>query len=287
MNLHIRWRKSKGLFMETLAGLCALLAITPLFAFLWQVIVRGWEGINWAFFTQLPLPPGETGGGLKNAMVGSLILVGLGTALGAPLGIGAAIYMTEFARPRARRFLRFWCDVLSGVPSIVIGLLGYEVCVRPVNHFSAFSGAFALSCIMLPILVITTQEMLHLVPNTLREAGHALGVPAWRVAWSVSLRAAAPGVLTGLLLAISRIAGETAPLIFTAFGNPFFSTSLNDPIGSLPHTIYTYALSPYDDWHRQAWAAALVLISVILIITLLGRFVLHVRYRKMAARPVK
>src|SRR5579863_3277080 len=247
VNLHIRWRKAKGRLMEGVAALCALLAITPLFAFLWNVLKNGLSALNWSLFSHLPMPPGETGGGLKNGMIGSLILVGVGTLMGAPLGIGAAIYMTEFARPRAQRFLRFWCDVLSGVPSIVMGLLGYELIVRPVKHFSAFSGSFALACIMLPILVITTQEMLHLVPNTLREAGHALGVSAWRVAWSVSLRAAAPGVMTGLLLAISRIAGETAPLIFTAFGNPYFSTSLNEPIGSLPHTIYTYALSPYDD----------------------------------------
>jgi phosphate transport system permease protein len=283
VDLRIRWRKARGKAMELLAGLCALLAITPLFAFLWHVVKNGGSALSWALFTHLPQPPGEAGGGLKNALVGSLILVGVATLMGAPLGVGAAIYMTEFARPRARSFLRFWCDVLSGIPSIVMGLLGYELIVRPVNHFSAFSGSFALACIMLPILVITTQEMLHLVPNTLREAGHALGVPAWRVAISVSLRAAAPGVLTGLLLAVSRIAGETAPLIFTAFGNPFFSTSLKEPIGSVPQAIYTYALSPYDDWHQQAWAAALILMSVILAITLLGRLVLYLRYRKQGA----
>jgi phosphate transport system permease protein len=283
-NLHIRWRKAKGRLMELVAALCALLAITPLFAFLWNVLKNGFSAINVALFTHLPAPPGELGGGLQNGMVGSLILVGVGTLIGAPLGIGAAIYMTEFSRPRIRRFLRFWCDVLSGVPSIVMGLLGYELIVRPVKHFSAFAGSFALACIMLPILVITTQEMLHLVPNTLREAGHALGVSAWRVAWSVSLRAAAPGVMTGLLLAVSRIAGETAPLIFTAFGNNYFSASLKDPISSLPQSIYTYSLSPYDDWHAQAWGAALVLMTVILVITVLGRLVLWLRYRKQAGR---
>lgn len=277
------WRKAKGRFMELVAALCALLAITPLFAFLWQVIKNGASALSWNLLTALPQPPGQAGGGLKNAMVGSLILVAVGTAMGAPLGIGAALFMTEFARPRMRHFVRFWCDVLSGVPSIVIGLLGYELLVRPIKHFSAFAGSFSLACIMFPILIITTEEMLNLVPNTLREAGHALGVPAWQVAWSVSLRAAAPGVLTGLLLATSRIAGETAPLIFTAFGNPYFSTSLKDPIASLPQIIYNYAPSPYEDWHTQAWGGALVLIVVILVITLAGRFILWTRYRKQHA----
>ncbi|HEY0782486.1 MAG TPA: phosphate ABC transporter permease PstA [Thermoanaerobaculia bacterium] len=279
----LRWRKIRGKIMEGAATLCAIVAIIPLFAFLWQVIKNGAGAISWAFFTQLPQPPGETGGGLKNAMVGSLILVAVATIMGTPVGIGAAVYLTEFARPKVRSFVRFWTDVLSGVPSIVIGLLGYELIVRPVKHFSAFSGSFALACILLPILVITTQEMLQLVPGTLREAGHALGIPAWQVAWSVSLRAAAPGVLTGLLLAISRIPGETAPLIFTAFGNNFFSTSLKDPIGSLPQMIYTYAQSPYDDWHQQAWGGALVLISFILFITLFGRLTLWMRSRKQHA----
>jgi phosphate transport system permease protein len=285
--MRIRWRKLRGKLMEGLAALCALIVITPLFAFLWTVLKNGAGALSWSLFTHLPAPPGEAGGGLKNALVGSLVLVAVATLIGAPLGIGAAVYMTEFARPRARIFVRFWCDVLSGVPSIVMGLLGYELIVRPVNHFSAFSGSFALACIMLPILVITTQEMLHLVPNTLREAGHALGVPTWRVAWSVSLRAAAPGVLTGLLLAVSRIAGETAPLIFTAFGNAYFSTSLREPISSVPQAIYTYALSPYADWHQQAWGGALVLIAVILAITLTGRFVLWSRYRKQTGRTGK
>jgi phosphate transport system permease protein len=286
MEMRIAWRKAKGRFMEGLAALCALLAITPLFAFLWTVIKNGAGALSGALFTHLPAPPGEAGGGLKNSLIGSLILVAVATAMGTPLGIGAAVYMTEFARPRARTFVRFWCDVLSGVPSIVMGLLGYELLVRPINHFSAFSGSFALACIMLPILVITTQEMLHLVPNTLREAGHALGVPAWRVASSVSLRAAAPGVLTGLLLAVSRIAGETAPLIFTAFGNPYVSTSLREPINSLPQAIYYYAQSAYADWHQQAWGGALVLIAVILVITLTGRLVLWSRYRKQSGRVV-
>lgn len=279
----LTWRKAKSRLMEGLCALCALLAITPLIAFLWHVMKEGAGAISPAFFTALPLPPGETGGGLKNAMLGSLLVVSLATAIGAPLGIGAAIHITEFAGPRVRGFVRFWCDVLSGVPSIVIGLLGYELAVRPFKHFSAFSGALALSFIMLPILVITTQEMLRLVPDTLREAGHALGIPPGRVAWSISLRAALPGVLTGLLLAVARIAGETAPLIFTAFGNPFFSTSLKEPIATLPHTIFNYAISPYDDWHQQAWGAALVLVGAILSITLLGRYVLWTRKRKLAA----
>jgi phosphate transport system permease protein len=198
----------------------------------------------------------------------------MATVAGIPVGIGAALYMTEFAKPKVAAGLRFAADVLSGIPSIVMGLLAFELVVVPVHHFSALSGSVALAFIMLPVVVITTQEMLHLVPHSLREAGHALGIPAWRIAASISLRAAAPGVLTGMILSVSRVAGETAPLLFTAFGNPFLSANPWTPIATLPHTIFTYAISPYDDWHRLAWGGALVLVLGILGATLLSRFIL-------------
>jgi phosphate transport system permease protein len=276
-------RKLHGRTMEGICLLAALLAMVPLVTFLWHLVAMGAGAFSSALFTQLPLPPGETGGGLKNAILGSLLVVGLGTVVGIPIGIGAAVYMTEFARPRLASALRFACDVLSGVPSIVMGLLAYQVAVRPMHQFSALSGSLALTFIMLPVVVITTQEMLHLVPGNLREAGHALGIPTWRIATSISLRAAAPGILTGALLAVSRIAGETAPMLFTAFGNPYFSLDPKSPIATLPHTIFTYAISPYDDWHRLAWGGALMLVLGILGATLLSRFILWWHQRSLHA----
>jgi phosphate transport system permease protein len=269
-----RLRRIQGRLMEGVCLLAALVAVIPLVAFLWHLVSKGASVFSLSLFTRLPLPPGEAGGGLKNAIAGSLVVVGLATVAGIPLGVGSAVFMTEFARPKVASALRFACDVLSGIPSIVMGLLAYEVVVVPMHHFSALSGAVALAFIMLPVVVITTQEMLHLVPHSLREAGHALGIPAWRIAASISLRAAAPGVLTGMILAVSRIAGETAPMLFTAFGNPFLSANPKAPIATLPHTIFTYAISPYDDWHRLAWGGALVLVLGILGATLLSRFVL-------------
>lgn len=281
MKAFLLYRKLKGRTMEAVCLLMALVAVIPLAAFLWQLIHLGAPSFNKALFLELPLPPGEAGGGLRNAIAGTLIVAGGASVIGIPVGIGAALFMTEFAKPWVSSFLRFWCDVLSGVPSIVMGLLAYEMLVRPVHHFSAMAGAAALAFIMLPIVVITTQEMLHLVPGSLREAGHALGIPTWRVAWSISLNAAAPGIATGALLALSRVAGETAPMLFTAFGNPFFSASLKSPIATLPHTIYNYAISPYDDWHRLAWGGALLLVMGILVTTLLSRFVMWWRVRKL------
>jgi phosphate transport system permease protein len=269
--------------MEGICLLAAAVAVAPLAAFLWHLVAMGAPAFNLALFTQLPLPPGEAGGGLKNAILGTIFVVGTATVAGIPLGVGAAVYMTEFAKSRAAFALRFACDVLSGIPSIVMGLLAFQLLVRPLHHFSALSGALALAFIMLPVVVITTQEMLHLVPHSLREAGHALGIPAWRIASSISLRAAAPGILTGALLAISRIAGETAPMLFTAFGNPYLSLDPKAPIATLPHTIFTYAISPYDDWHRLAWGGALMLVLGILGTTLLSRFILWWHQRSLNA----
>jgi phosphate transport system permease protein len=260
--------------MEGICLLAALLAVVPLFAFLAHLAIKGSSAFSLGLFTHLPMPPGEAGGGLKNAILGSLLVVGGATVAGIPIGVGTAVYMTEFARPGTAAALRFAADVLSGIPSIVMGLLAFQVAVVPLHHFSAFSGSVSLAFIMLPVVVITTQEMLHLVPHSLREAGHALGIPSWRIAVSISLRAAAPGILTGLILSVSRIAGETAPMLFTAFGNAFLSLDPRAPIATLPHTIFTYAISPYDDWHRLAWGGALILVLGILGATLLSRFVL-------------
>lgn len=269
--------------MEGLCLLAAAVAVAPLAAFLWHLVAMGAPAFSLSLFTQLPLPPGETGGGLKNAILGTIFVVGTATVAGIPIGVGAAVYMTEFAKPRVAFVLRFACDVLSGIPSIVMGLLAFQILVRPLHHFSALSGSLALAFIMLPVVVITTQEMLHLVPHSLREAGHALGIPAWRIASSISLRAATPGILTGALLAISRIAGETAPMLFTAFGNPYLSLDPKAPIATLPHTIFTYAISPYDDWHRLAWGGALMLVLGILGTTLLSRFILWWHQRSLNA----
>jgi len=267
-------RKVQGRIMEGVCLLAAILAVIPLFAFLGHLFMKGSSAFSADLFTHLPMPPGETGGGLRNAILGSLLVVGGATVAGIPIGIGTAVYMTEFAKPSVASALRFSADVLSGIPSIVMGLLAFQVAVVPLHHFSAFSGMVALAFIMLPVVVITTQEMLYLVPHSLREAGHALGIPAWRIAVSISLRAAAPGILTGMILSVSRIAGETAPMLFTSFGNPFLSLDPRAPIATLPHTIFTYAISPYDDWHRLAWGGALILVLGILGATLLSRFVL-------------
>jgi len=269
--------------MEGVCLLAAALAIAPLAAFLWHLTAKGLPAFNSVLFTHLPLPPGEVGGGLKNALLGTILVVGMATVVGIPVGIAAAVYMTEFAKAKIAFAVRFACDVLSGIPSIVMGLLAFQLVVRPSHHFSAFSGSLALAFIMLPVVVITTQEMLHLVPHNLREAGHALGIPSWRISASISVRAAAPGILTGALLAISRIAGETAPMLFTAFGNPYLSLDPNAPIATLPHTIFTYAISPYDDWHRLAWGGALMLVLGILGATLLSRFVLWWHQRSLNA----
>jgi phosphate transport system permease protein len=281
MNRSHLFRKLFGRAMEAVCLLAALVAVVPLFAFLWHLVAKGASSLTLSLFTQLPLPPGELGGGLLNSILGSLLVVGLATLAGIPIGIGAAIFMTEFASPSVTSALRFACDVLSGIPSIVMGLLAFQVVVVPMHHFSAVSGSVALAFIMLPVVVITTQEMLYLVPHSLREAGHALGIPTWRIASSITLRAAAPGVLTGMILSVSRIAGETAPMLFTAFGNPYLSLDPKAPIATLPHLIFNYAISPYDDWHRLAWGGALILVIGILGATLLSRFVLWWHQRSL------
>jgi phosphate transport system permease protein len=248
-----------------------LVALVPLAAVLGYLTYKGIGGINWAFFTQLPKPVGETGGGMANALAGSAILVGLACLIGLPVGLLGAIYLAEFGDNAFGKAVRFCTDVMAGVPSIAVGIFIYGLVVLRMRRFSALAGAMTLAILMLPIVMRTTEELLRLVPVTLREAGLALGLPKWRVILGVVLRTGASGIATGVMLAIARVAGETAPLLFTAFGSRFISLKLDQPMGSLPVQIYTYAVSPYEDWHRQAWAAALVLVLLVLALNLLAR----------------
>jgi phosphate transport system permease protein len=248
-----------------------LVALVPLIAVLGYLVMKGAGGLSWAFFTQLPKPVGEVGGGMANALVGSAILVGLACLIGLPVGLLGGIYLAEFGDNAFGKVVRFCADVMSGVPSIAVGIFVYGLVVLSMRRFSALAGAVALAILMLPIVMRTTEELLRLVPMTLREAGLALGLPKWRVILGVVLRTGASGIATGIMLAIARVAGETAPLLFTAFGSRFISLKLDQPMGSLPVQIYTYAVSPYEDWHRQAWAAALVLVGLVLALNLLAR----------------
>jgi len=235
--------------------------------------------VNLDFFTQLPKPVGETGGGMANAIVGTLVLIMLACALGLPVGIGTGVFLAEYGHTRLAPLVRFCADVLNGVPSIVIGIYAYTLIVMPTKSFSAYAGGVALGVIMLPIVARTTEEMLRLVPSSLREAALALGVPSWRTTLRVIIRTARGGIITGVMLAIARVAGETAPLLFTAFGNQFWHHGLGGPISSLPVQIYTYAISPFDDWHRQAWAGALVLLTLIALTSLSVRLLTRGRFR--------
>ena len=257
-----------------LAILASILVVVPLIAIFVYLVYKGASSLNLAFFTQIPKPEGEVGGGMANAIAGSALLLGIASVLGIPVGIGGGIYLAEFGRgTRLANAIRFTADVLNGVPSIVMGIAAYSLVVVPQHHFSAFSGGVALGIMMIPTVTRTTEEMLLMVPNSVREAALGLGVPNWRSVLSITLRTASPGVITGCMLAFARVAGETAPLIFTALGNEFWSMSLNQPIAALPLQIYIYAISPYDDQHRLAWASALVLIVLIVLAVSLVRYV--------------
>ncbi len=257
-----------------LAVLSTILVILPLVAIFVYLIFKGASSLNLAFFTQIPKPEGEEGGGMANAIVGSVTLLAIASLLGVPIGIGGGIYLAEFGRgTKLANAIRFTADVLNGVPSIVMGLAAYALIVVPQHHFSALAGGVALGIMMIPTVCRTTEEMLLMVPHAVREAALGLGVPNWRSVLSITVRTASPGIITGCMLAFARVAGETAPLIFTALGNNFWSTSLNEPIAALPLQIYIYALSPSDDWHRLAWAGALVLIVLIVLAVSLVRFV--------------
>jgi phosphate transport system permease protein len=258
--------------MTGVAVLTVILVLLPLFAIFAYLVYRGVGSINWAFLTQIPKPVGETGGGMANAIVGSVLILALASVLGVPLGVGAGIYLAEFGRNRFGDVIRFTADVLNGVPSIVIGIVAYAIVVLAQRHFSALAGGVALAIMMIPTITRTTEEMLLLVPRALREAAYGLGIPRWRTTISITLRTASSGVITGIMLAFARVAGETAPLLFTALGNQFWNLKINQPTSALPLQIYSYALSPYDDWHRQAWAGAFVLIVLIVTAVAAVRF---------------
>lgn len=251
--------------MTGLAVLTVVIVLAPLFAIFAYLVYRGVGSINWAFLTQTPKPVGEAGGGMANAIVGSGFILALASILGVPLGVGAGIYLAEFGRNRLGDAIRFTADVLNGVPSIVIGIVAYSLVVLSQRHFSALAGGVALAIMMVPTITRTTEEMLLLVPQALREAAYGLGIPRWRTTLSITLRTATSGVITGIMLAFARVAGETAPLLFTAFGNQFWNLRANQPTAALPLQIFNYAISPYDEWHRQAWAGALVLIILIVV----------------------
>jgi phosphate transport system permease protein len=259
----ISWRRRvTDHFMTGVAILTVLLVLAPLAAIFGYLVYRGLGSINWAFLTQTPKPVGEPGGGMANAIVGSMLILGIASVIGVPFGIGAGIYLAEFGRNRFGSAIRFTADVLNGVPSIVIGIVAWAVLVRG-HGFSAMAGGLALAIMMVPTITRTTEEMLLLVPQALREAAYGLGVPRWRTTLSITLRTATSGVITGVMLAFARVAGETAPLLFTTLGNTFWNLHYNQPTAALPLQIYQYANSPYDDWHRQAWAGSFVLIVLI------------------------
>jgi phosphate transport system permease protein len=259
-----RWRKLRGRIFETLSALCAALAVIVLVAVIGYVVVNGARALNFDFFTQLPAPVGEPGGGMANAIVGTLIIVGIGALLSIPSGVLAGIYLAEYGDNRFADLVRFLADVLTGIPSIVVGILAYALVVVPMQKFSALAGGVALAVLMLPTVIRATEEMLRLVPGSLREASLALGAPRWKTILRIVLPTASAGLATGAMLAIARAAGETAPLLFTAFGNSFWNTSLVDPMAAIPLQVFQYAISPYDSWHAQAWAGALVLVVLVL-----------------------
>ena len=257
------WRRVVDRAMTGVAVLTVLLVLLPLFAIFAYLVYKGIGSINLAFLTQTPKPVGEPGGGMANAMVGSMVILGIASLLGVPLGIGAGVYLAEYGRNRYGDIVRFVSDVLNGVPSIVIGIVAYAIVVMRQKHFSALAGGVALAIMMVPTIARTTEQMLLLVPQAIREAAFGLGVSRWRTTLSITLRTAASGVITGIMLAFARVAGETAPLLFTAFGNQFWNWKSDQPTAALPLQIYTYAISPFDEWHRQAWAGSLVLIVLI------------------------
>jgi phosphate transport system permease protein len=274
MSPRLRWRKFVSGFMLTMTGVCALIAVSVLFLILGYLAVHGGASINWNFFTKLPVPVGETGGGLANAILGSAKMLLLATIFGVPIGFFGAIYLAEFSGGTTAFIVRYAADLLNGVPSIVIGIFAYSLVVHPFKQYSTLAGGFALGLMMIPITLRSTEEFLRAVPNPLREAAMALGASKWKTIVTVIVPAAYRGILTAVLLAFARVAGETAPLLFTALGNQFWSPGWTHPTASLPVMIFTYALAPYDDWHRQAWAAGLVLLVLILVINIVARAIL-------------
>jgi phosphate transport system permease protein len=263
-HFHQRYRQFKNHLATVLAAGAVILVLAPLIAVFTYLLIKGIGSLNLAFLTKIPTPPGEPGGGMANAIVGSGIILLIASVIGVPLGIGCGIFLAEYARGRVGNTIRFVSDVLNGVPSIVIGMAAYAIFVLRQGHFSAVAGGFALAIMMVPTIARSTEEMLLMVPHSIREAALGLGIPQWRSTLSITLRTATAGVITGVMLAFARVAGETAPLLFTTLGNAFWNFNINQSTAALPLQIFAYALSPYDDWHRQAWAGALVLIILIM-----------------------
>ena len=265
------WRKIKSALASTIAFVSALLVIAPLGLVFFHLVANGASSVNWDFFTKLPKPVGVVGGGMVNAIMGSLELLGLASVIGIPVGVLGGVYLAEYGSARVNSLLRFVADVLNGVPSITWGVVVYGLVVLRFKGFSAYAGGLALGLIMIPLIIRTTEEVILLVPNGYREAALALGVSRWKTIVHVVMKTASKGIITGILLALARVGGETAPLLFTAFGNRFWNHNLAEPIAALPLQIFTYAISPYDDWHRQAWAGALVLVTGIFCVNVLVR----------------
>ncbi len=271
------WRKFVNYFMFSLTGLCALVAVGVLFFILGYLVWNGGSSLSWAFLTHLPTPVGESGGGMANAIVGSGKLLLLASALGIPIGFLGGVYLAEFGGRSFPFVVRYTADLLNGVPSIVIGIFAYTIVVLPMKHFSTFAGSLALGVMMIPITVRSTEEALRTVPLMLREGGLALGASKWKTIATVVVPAARKGIVTGIILVLARVAGETAPLLFTAFSNRFWSPGWNQPTASLPVMVFTYAISPYEDWHRQAWAAGLVLLTLVLVANVAARLLVSGR----------
>lgn len=276
-NIRLGRRQTKSKVMVGLTILSMILALIPLFSILGYVLVKGISALNFDFFTELPAPPGEVGGGMANGIVGTFILLGLASVIGIPVGLMAGIFLSEYGRNRFGKFVSFLTDIMLGVPSIVVGIVVYGLVVLAMGGFSAYAGGVALAFIMIPAVTRTTEEMLKLVPNHMREAGLALGIPQWRVIMKIILPTALRGIITGVMLAIARVAGETAPLLFTAFGNMYWNHSLNQPIASMPVLIFNYAISPYAQWQAQAWAGALTLILMVILLNVTARVITRKR----------
>src|SRR5436190_16279524 len=265
--------------MQAITCFCAILVIVPLGLIFYHVVKSGIGSINWDFFTQLPKPVGETGGGMANAIVGTFELLGLAAIIGVPVGVLGGVFLSEYGTVSGNWWIRFGADVLNGVPSIIWGMVVYALIVLPMKRFSAYAGGVVLGMMMIPLIMRTTEEVLRLVPVGYREAALALGIPQWRTILQIVVRTALKGIVTGILLALARVAGETAPLLFTAFGNRFWNHSLSDPIAALPLQIFSYAISPYEDWHRQAWAGALVLLVFVAIVNVSVRVLTRDRFK--------
>jgi phosphate transport system permease protein len=270
---HQTWRRWKSRGMSVFLGVCAVAVISPLFLVLYFLVSKGASALDWNFFTQLPKPTGEIGGGMANAIVGTVTLLGMAAVVGVPIGVMGGVYLAEYGSDRANYWIRFAADVLNGIPSIVWGVVVWALLVVPFKTFSAYAGGAALGFMMIPLIMRTTEEVLVLVPQSYREAGLALGIARWKIITIIIIKMALKGIVTGILIATARIAGETAPLLFTALGNNFWNHSLSEPIAALPLQIYNYAISPYDDWHRQAWAGALVLMGMILTLNIIVRII--------------